>query len=499
MCPFLYDFLKNGVNTLFEAMEYSRKNFIGNLLLLISLNLLIKPFWIFGIEISVQNIVDTESYGMYFALLNFTFIFNMLLDMGTTSFNNRSIARDKSFFTENFSRILTLRLLLGGVYALVMMGVAVAAGYRMGDFKLLIPLAINQFLSLFLLYLRSNVSGLLLFKTDSFLSVIDRMIMIVCCGIVLWGNVTDKPFQISWFIYIQMFSYLLTTLIALVIVLKHGRLQRPAIDIPFFREILWKSLPFAVLALLTNIHNRVDAVLLERLLGTEGAVQAGIYASAYRLLDAAVIIGYLFSVILMPLFSHLLSQKESIKSLLKTAFVLIFIYGFLLGAFSYFYSFEIMHLYNKHIEASSEVYKYLMISILPLSLTYVFGSLLTANGNLKHLNFIALGAVCINVGCNLLLIPHWQATGSAFSSIITQSFIVICEIVLAVRIFRLRIPAGAVARILGYSLSCLMVLYFSRILPCNNWGQIACALSACLLLIFVFRLVAWRDVTALLK
>ena len=55
------------------------------------------------------------------------------------------------------------------------------------------------------------------------------------------------------------------------------------------------------------------------------------------------------------------------------------------------------------------------------------------------------------------------------------------------------------ARILGYSLSCLMVLYFSRILPCNNWGQIACALSACLLLIFVFRLVAWRDVTALLK
>ena len=42
-------------------MEYSRKNFIGNLLLLLCLNLLIKPFWIFGIEVSVQNMVDTES------------------------------------------------------------------------------------------------------------------------------------------------------------------------------------------------------------------------------------------------------------------------------------------------------------------------------------------------------------------------------------------------------------------------------------------------------
>ena len=142
-------------------MENSKRSFVGNLLLLLSLNLLIKPFWIFGIDVSVQNMVDTESYGIYFTLLNLTFIFNTLLDMGTTSFNNRSIARDKNFLAENFSRILTLRLLLGGIYAVVIMVAGVAAGYRMDDFRLLAPLAVNQFLSLFILYLRSNVSGLL--------------------------------------------------------------------------------------------------------------------------------------------------------------------------------------------------------------------------------------------------------------------------------------------------------------------------------------------------
>ena len=483
--------------TLYPNMENSKRSFVGNLLLLLSLNLLIKPFWIFGIDVSVQNMVDTESYGIYFTLLNLTFIFNTLLDMGTTSFNNRSIARDKNFLAENFSRILTLRLLLGGIYAVVIMVAGVAAGYRMDDFRLLAPLAVNQFLSLFILYLRSNVSGLLMFKTDSLLSVIDRLIMIVFCGIALWGNVTDKPFQISWFIYIQMFSYLITAGIALAVVLKHGRPRGLTFDLPFFKEILKKSFPFALLALLTGIHNRVDTVLLERTLGESGAVQAGIYASAYRLLDAAVIIGYLFSVILMPLFSHLLSQKENIRGILKTAFVLIFIYGFLLAAVSYFYSFEIMHLYNKHIEASTEVYKYLMISILPLSLTYVFGSLLTANGNLKQLNLIALGAVCINIACNLLLIPHWQAIGSAFSSIITQSFIIICEICLAVKIFHLRIPAGAVVRIAGYALTCLIVLYFSRTLPWNIWAQIGSSLTACLLLIFVWRLIRWEELKKL--
>ena len=101
-------------------MEYSRKSFLGNLLLLVGLNLLIKPFWIFGIEVSVQNLVGTEAYGLYFTLFNLTFIFNMLLDMGTTSFNNRSIARDKEALQHYFPRILTLRLLLGGLYALAL-------------------------------------------------------------------------------------------------------------------------------------------------------------------------------------------------------------------------------------------------------------------------------------------------------------------------------------------------------------------------------------------
>jgi O-antigen/teichoic acid export membrane protein len=481
-------------------MEYSRKSFLGNLLLLVGLNLLIKPFWIFGIEVSVQNLVGTEAYGLYFTLFNLTFIFNMLLDMGTTSFNNRSIARDREALQHYFPRILTLRLLLGGLYALVMLGAGLLTRCTASDFRLLVPLAVNQFLSLLILYLRSNVSGMLMFKTDSLLSVVDRLIMIICCSVLIWGHVTDRPFQISWFVYIQMFSYGVTALFALLVVCRHCRFRRLEWDFHFFRKVLVRSFPFALLALLTNIHNRTDAVLLKWMLPDGvGVVQVGIYASAYRLLDAAVIIGYLFSVILMPLFSHLLSHKENIRGILKTAFVLIFVYGFLLAAVSYFYSFEIMHLYNKHIEASSEVYKYLMISILPLSLTYVFGSLLTANGNLKQLNYIALGAVCVNVACNLLLIPHWQASGSAFSSIITQSFIIICEIMLSVKIFRLHLPAGALLRMTGYGLSCLTVLYFSRILPWSSWGQIGCALPVCLLLVFVFRLVSWRDITSLLK
>ena len=89
-----------------------QKDFIFNIILLIFLNLLIKPFWILGIDVGVQNRVGAESYGLYFAVFNFTFLFNMLLDMGITNFNNRNIARHQQLLQKHLSGIITLKLLL---------------------------------------------------------------------------------------------------------------------------------------------------------------------------------------------------------------------------------------------------------------------------------------------------------------------------------------------------------------------------------------------------
>ena len=70
-----------------------KKKFLTNLALLIFLNLLVKPFFIFGIDRSVQNAVGLENYGFYFTIFNFAFLFNILLDAGLTNFNNRNIAQ----------------------------------------------------------------------------------------------------------------------------------------------------------------------------------------------------------------------------------------------------------------------------------------------------------------------------------------------------------------------------------------------------------------------
>jgi O-antigen/teichoic acid export membrane protein len=425
----------------------------------------------------------------------------MLLDFGITNFNNRSVARSEAFLQEGFSRIFTLKLLLGLFYIAFVLIAGLFTGYDAVQYRILVPLVVNQFLSSFILYLRSNISGLLLFKTDSILSVIDRVIMIICCGILLWGNVVNTPFQIEWFVYIQTFAYLFTILVSLLIVMRKTKLRFPYMDYAYFKYIFRQSLPFALLTLLTGLHNRIDAVFLERLLphGT-GAEQAGIYASAFRLLDAAMIVAYLFSVLLLPLFTRMTAEKESISSLVKTSFTLIFIYGIFVAVASFYYSHPLMELlYDNHVSQSSEVFGILMLSIVPLSATYIFGSLLTANGNLKALNVIAFIAMLLNIGLNVVLIPHYWAIGSAIASLCTQLFIIVAEIVISIRVFSLRLSWKYVVRLCCFLFFAVVTACLSLRLPFSPIVDFILMTTLCLCLTFVLRLINPKEIITLMK
>lgn len=413
-----------------------QKDFVFNLCLLIFLNLLVKPFWLLGIDVGVQNSVGAESYGLYFSLTNFTLLFYMVLDMGTANYNNRNIARNSQLLDKHLSNYITLRLLLGVVYFVLIYVVALLIGYRGEQLRLLFWIGLNQFLSLFLLYVRSNISALQMFKTDSVISVTDKLLMILFCGLLLWGNVTDQSMKIEWFVWSQTVAYLVTIAISLSIVLKKANLRKLSWNPAFFLVIIKKSFPYALVTLLMACYYRMDSVMLERMLpsGT-GAMQSGIYASAFRLLDTLAMIGYLFAVILLPLFSKMLKQKEDVVPIVRTSFSLLFLFSVSAVVILYVYRDPLIHLFYPAIaESSIPVFRLIIFGLIPISMNYLFGTLLTANGSMKQLNIIASIGIVINVTVNLLLIPRMQACGSAVASLCTQLLVSVLQFVFAMSI-----------------------------------------------------------------
>jgi len=434
-----------------------QKDFLFNLFFLLLLNLLIKPYWFLGIEVSVQNTVGAENFGLFFVVFNFTIIFNMLLDLGLNNFNNRNIAQNTQLFSKHISGILTLKLLLGIIYLFVVLLVGIGIGYDSMQIKILIWLAFNQFLNALILYLRSNVAALLMFKTDSILSVLDKLLMIIICGILLKGNVTDQPFQIMWFVYAQTASYLIAAAIALTIVLLKAKIIRLTWNFTFFRAILKKSFPFALLTLLMAIYGRIDSVMIERILPVSiSRTQAGIFASAFRFLDVLVQVAYLFSVILLPLFSKMLKAKEDLIPIIKSAFTVLFFFSvtstvlllaFRMPILSYFYP-EIA-------TESARVYTFIIPCIIPFSITYIFGTLLTANGSLRILNITSAIAIAVNIVINFTLIPILQARGAAIASLSTQTSIALMQFIIAFRV--LKLPFSTIPYLRCFFFTCLVI------------------------------------------
>ncbi len=477
-----------------------QKKFLANLILLLSLNLLIKPLYIFGIDLTIQNVVGTD-YGIYFVVFNFSYLFNILLDFGITNFNNRNIAQNSQLLNKHFSRILVVKLLLASAYFLVTFTVALIIGYHGIKLRYLCFLGINQFLISFIFYLRSNISGLLLFKTDSFLSVLDRILLIVICGTLLWGNVTSPPFRIEWFIYAQTASYGLTALVALAIVIRKAAFRKLSWNWPFIVMIFRKSFPFALLVLLMTFYNRIDSVMIERLLPSPaGKEQASIYASAFRILDAVNMIAFLFSVLLLPIFSKMLKTGESIVHMVKLPFTLLITTALIISMGCHFYSDPVMDmLMVAHAEESSAVFRIMMFGFIAISTSYIFGTLLTANGNLLHLNIIAGGSMLLSFILNMFLIPRFLAVGSAYASVITQFASACAQVIVAWTIFRFRISFRLILT-MGLFISGLIVINLvSRSLPISWEYSFAIMAIASLMLAFALRLIRISTLINILK
>ncbi len=475
-----------------------KKRFVTNLALLVFLNLLIKPFWFFGIEVGVQNRVGEEMYGFYFSLFNFSFILNILLDLGINNFNNRAISRDHSLLREHLSAIIPLKFFLAFMYAGIVFVTGRMIGYSAAQFNMLWILVLNQFIASFILYMRTNISGLQYYRTDSLLSVMDRGLMILFTGLLLWGNLTDQPFRIEWFVYAQTLSYGLTFLTTAAIVRYRSGSFLPRPSWPSSLKMLRMSYPFALLILLMSLFNRVDSVMLERLL-ENGKEEAGIYAQSFRIYDAASQFSYLFAVLLLPMFSRMLRLKENVNELIRIALPLLLVSGTTLAIAANFYSREIIDLlYTSHAPYSSRIFGILMIGFVFVSASYIYGTLLTANNNLRYLNILATVTVVMNVSLNLLLIPRYQAYGAAIASLSSQAFYAVSQLLLSVRLIRIPSNSDILLRLAAFAGVNLLAGWLSLMIP--GWvAGIVVLLASCIITSLVLGLIRpaelWRTFT----
>ena len=401
---------------------------IGRLLFL---NVLVKPVWIFGVDRQIQNVTGHEAYGTYFSLLNLSLVFAFITDAGLSAMTNQQLASGASF---NVVQLLRLKVLLAVVYGLLVGITAWLTGAH--HWRILLLVIGIQILLSFLNFFRSIITAHQLFALDVWLSVVDKLLMLALFLPLLYMPLFQMPITLSFFLQMQLFCTAAATSIALFIIHKKKLLYTNAAR-QKITAVLKAITPFAVIILAMAAHNRLDGFLLERL-HRNGAYEAGVYAASYRLLDSANMAGYLIASFLVPFLARHQDKALLVQQTVLTARYGLLLFGGVAALAAVFFAVPIQAaLYPSSTYYTAVVLQWCLPVLPAYFLLHVYGSLLTARGQLKPFIYRLLLSVFINMVLNFLLIPYWGAVGCCVAALASQYTCAITVYFFAARKYKL--------------------------------------------------------------
>lgn len=475
------------------------RSFVVNLAIILLLNLLIKPLYIL-LDIQVQNTVGPEEFGMFFAVFNFTYLFQIVLDLGINNYNNRSVAQDEGHIYRYLPALFMLKLILAVAYGVVSYVGGDAIGFSPMQMHLLGWVIVNQFLLSMLLFLRSNLSGMHHFKVDSVVSVLDKLLLSVILVVLLFGGNFKENFTISWFVYAQTASLGITLLLAGGAVLYFaGKIQFKS-DWSNIRKMFKATFPYALLGVFMTVYYRLDGVMIERMLPEAGPYQAGVYAACYRLLDAANIIGLLFAGLLLPLFSRMLQKTEDPSDLLSFSFRVLVGGAVMVAIILRFFGEPVVDLlYSESTPYWGKVLYTLFWAFPGVSVAYTYGTLLVAGGQLKVFNIITFVAMLLNIGLNMLLIPQMEALGATYATIATQLLASTGMIYFAHQFLKKPLPVFDFFRIGLLSIGVFAICQASTYISLQWEIKLALVSIIGTIMAFMLRVFEWKALVGMVK
>jgi len=481
-----------------------RREFLFNIIFLIAINVLIKPFYTFFIETEVQNLVGPQEYGIYFSLFNLSYIFQIFLDLGIHNYGSQYLAKDSSRANQYLSNALASKGIMTMLFSLIIIVIGWILNYDMRMTQILWLVSINQIFISFIFFFRSSLAALGHYRSNSFISVIDKILMIAGFSYLLFvSNTCRDDFSLYHFIGMRMVTYILTTIISLFLLLRIGKITLQFIsNLDEIKALIKKSLPFAILVVFMGLCNRTDAVMLERLVD-DGGLQSGIYAAAYRIYYAMNTLGFLFSMLLLPMFSNLIiTDKKELQQLVDLS--LKGILAISIGAVSVVFVARtfIMELLYKS-DASiygTEILVLLAFTFILTCIIYILGTLLTAYARLKYLNYVFIVATIINVGINMLMIPTHGALGAAWATLVTEIIVVIAQYWICYRIVDLRLTSNTFLQITGFLILIITIgLFIDSYLTNDILIKTALMLTATIAVTLVTKMIDFKTLLSLVK
>lgn len=369
------------------------------------------------VEMEIQDAVGHEAWGMYAALLSLGYLFLAFADMGINPYTTQKLSSQPELLKSYAPALLSLKLILMFVYPVLMVGIGWILGYRGNEIYFLVMISLIHAGSQLMEFFRANFRAMQRFKVDSFLSIFDRLFLLLLVPFLFYLGMS-----IEGFIYMRITSALVGAFLFYVLLVKmYGNISL-SFDKPFLSNILKASLPFAMMTVLYSVHDKVDQVMIERLAGQH---ETGLYAAAYRWIDGFSMYLWIVLPIFFARFSFYLQDKEEQKRLLHFGQLIASLPIIFIAIFGLFYGDKLLFLFDRsspeELGVMNACLRVLFLALLVNGSFTIFSTLLTSTGHVKYVNKVILLSILLNIGLNFYYIPLYGAIASAWTTLASFS------------------------------------------------------------------------------
>lgn len=367
----------------------------------------------FFLGIWVARYLGPDKYGIYSFSLSFSILLGALSSLGIDNLIVKNIAIDLSSESDVVGSSLVLRsggliLSLGIVLVLRQMGFLTNETYSC---VLLFVIGTSTL----------NVSRAFEFyfqaKVISKYSVISNVVAVIVSIAVKLVLLYYKA-SIDWFVYSYIFE---VVIIACFYYYFYGQVLKKNLSYSklMMKKLLIDGWPLLLSSVGVFLYLKIDQLMLKLLLSNNAVGQ---YAAAARISEAWYFIPALICNSLFPAILKVRerSRSEYNKRLSELYSLLIFgggvvaVFGVLLGKKL------MLSLYGNEFSFASEILGVHIWTGIFISMTYVKGKWIMAEGFYKTQMYVTVLGAIMNVVLNFLLIPAYQGIGAAIATLITQ-------------------------------------------------------------------------------
>lgn len=358
-----------------------------------------------------------SGFGEYSFIFAFVAMFEAFSDLGINTILTREVSTDKSDNRNLLGNALTFKVLLSMLAFLAIFLVVSLFEYSL-EIKhsiLILSAAIilnylaNTFFSIYRAHEQLQYEWLLIF--------IDRGIYLALIILI----VSKRYSFVSIFV-----AYLVAVLAKLGcgVYLTAKKFIKPRLAARLFKwkYLIKESWPMGLFLLISTIYLRVDIIILNHYLPSR---DVGLFAGAYRITDAAMVLPVVILAAIFPVLSKLATtDRNSLGIFIRGAFKSFVAIALPLAISIFFLSDVIIRLIlsAEFLEASN-VLRLLSFALILMFFNYLFCHILNAIHRQKLFTISIGAALALKVAMNFALIPQIGYMGAGVATMVAELFI----------------------------------------------------------------------------